>query len=92
MQSWSISKKSIVHETQSDDSQVSICQYGIERDSGDASQRKGYTHILQHLHQWFVEEKLIQIKFTDDKSRTANNDKHEEMGLVNFAHSKQNTC
>lgn len=43
-------RKSIVHETQSDDSQVSICQYGIEGDSGDVSQRKGYTHTLQHLH------------------------------------------
>lgn len=99
MQSWSISKKSIIHESQNDDSQVTICQYGIERDSGHASQRKGYTHTLQHLHRWLVEERN-QLKFTNDKSRTENNDKHEETGLVNkytcyvihVSTVKQNQC
>lgn len=91
MQSWSISKKSIVHETQSDDSWVSICQYGIERDSGDVSQRKGYTHSSTFTSVIRRREKSIQIKLTDDKSRTANNDTHEEIGLVNCARSKQNT-
>lgn len=37
-------------------------------------------------------EKSIQLKFTNDKSRTVNNDKDEETGLVNCAYSKQNTC
>lgn len=50
-------KKSIACETQSDGSQVSICQYGIERDSGDVSQRKGYSHTLENLHQWLAEER-----------------------------------
>lgn len=46
-----LKKKSIVCETQSDGSQVSICQYGIERDSGGVSQKKGYSHTLENLHQ-----------------------------------------
>lgn len=49
-------KKYIVHERQSDDNQISICQYEMERDAGDIPQRKGYSPTLQHLHQWLAEE------------------------------------
>lgn len=61
----------------------------MQRDCAGASQRKGYTHSFTPLIS--RREESIQIKFTDDKRRTASNDKHEEIVLVNCVHLTQNT-